>query len=73
VGETASRGVVLNSRCVACHNVLARTVMVEGSPAQMWAYCFRIQFETFSSATGDIVSSICAYSAGAPVFAVWKR
>lgn len=36
-------------------------------------YCFKIQLDTFSSATGDIVSSICAYSAGEPVFAVWNK
>ena len=36
-------------------------------------YRFKIQLEIFSSATGDIVSSICAYSAGDPVFAVWNK
>lgn len=36
-------------------------------------YCFRIQLDILSSAIGDIVSSICAYSAREPVFAVWKR
>ena len=33
----------------------------------------RIHLLIFSSATGDIVSSIVEYSPGAPVFAVWKR
>ena len=33
-------------------------------------YCFKIQLAIFSSATGDMVSSISEYSAGAPVFAV---
>ena len=33
-------------------------------------YCCRIQLAILSSATGEIVSSICAYSDGDPVFAV---
>jgi hypothetical protein len=36
-------------------------------------YCFEIQLDIFSSATGDMVSSMPAYSAGQPVFAVWNR
>jgi len=39
----------------------------------MTIYCFRIQPAILSSAAGDMVSSICAYSLGEPVFAVWKR
>src|ERR1035438_1401185 len=36
-------------------------------------YCLRIQPAILSSATGEMVSSLCAYSVGEPVLAVWKR
>jgi hypothetical protein len=36
-------------------------------------YCFRIHVDILWSATGDMVSSISAYSAGAPVLAVCNK
>src|SRR5580698_2087404 len=36
-------------------------------------YCFRIQVAILSSATGEMVSSIWAYSVGEPVLAVWNK
>lgn len=42
-------------------------------PFYAGGYCFRIQLAILSSATGEMVSSISAYSLGAPVLAVWNR